>query len=193
MNNNLTPSPQHGRINKPESRASKILGWAANALESGKFFPATESGLTDPFAPEDYPNFAPPPDGKIASAGFSGAEEMDEYGEDRWPKNDIKANSVTEFSWTYTARHKTRRWNYFVTKDGWDPNAPLTRAQFEKEPFFMVQNEERPFWTHDLWPTEPTIHQVKMPDKKGYHIVLSVWEVADNGNAFYQVVDVNFI
>lgn len=191
-NNNKTPLPMHGRINTPASRASKELGWGANALESGKFFPETKSGLRDPFALSDVTNFAPPEDGKIASAGFVGAEVLDEYGEDRWSKNDIKARSITQFTWAYSAVHKTRRWNYFVTKDDWDPNAPLTREQFEEEPFFMVQNEEQPFWEHDLMPENPTIHQVKMPNKKGYHVVLGVWEVADNGNAFYQVVDVNF-
>lgn len=32
---------RHGRITFPESRSEKMGQWWANALESGKFFPAT--------------------------------------------------------------------------------------------------------------------------------------------------------
>ncbi|CRL45656.1 GlcNAc-binding protein A precursor [Sodalis glossinidius str. 'morsitans'] len=186
-------STLHGQIANPESRAAKTHQWWANALESGKFFPEIQSGLSDKYAPTDIPNQKPPEDGKIASAGLAGAEKLDEYGENRWEKNEIKSGAIIDFTWTYTAVHRTRRWNYFITKDNWKPNEPLSRAQFEKEPFFMVQNDKQPYWEHDLMPNNPTIHKVKMPNKKGYHIILGVWEIADTGNAFYQVVDVNFV
>ncbi|WP_369678525.1 lytic polysaccharide monooxygenase [Sodalis-like endosymbiont of Proechinophthirus fluctus] len=58
--------------------------------------------------------------------------------EDCWEKNEIKASSVVDFTWHYTIIYATRRWNYFITKEGCNPNEPLSRAQFEKEPFFMV-------------------------------------------------------
>ncbi len=30
-------------------------------------------------------------------------------------------------------------------------------------------------------------------DRSGYHLILAVWEIADTGNAFYQVIDVNLV
>lgn len=30
-------------------------------------------------------------------------------------------------------------------------------------------------------------------DRNGYHLILAVWEIADTGNAFYQVIDVNLV
>jgi hypothetical protein len=35
-------------------------------------------------------------------------------------------------------------------------------------------------------------HTIKLPERSGYHVILGVWEVADTGRAFYQVIDVNF-
>ncbi|CAK8743194.1 GlcNAc-binding protein A [Sodalis praecaptivus] len=32
-----------------------------------------------------------------------------------------------------------------------------------------------------------------LPQRSGYHVILAVWEVADTGNAFYQVIDVDFV
>ncbi len=63
------PQPRHGRIVTPQSRADIYLAdWRANGLESGKFFPARVSGLTDPVVPSDVPNVTPPQDGRIARA-----------------------------------------------------------------------------------------------------------------------------
>lgn len=30
-------------------------------------------------------------------------------------------------------------------------------------------------------------------DRSEYHLILAVWEIADTGNAFYQVIDVNLV
>lgn len=43
--------------------------------------------------------------------------------------------------------------------------------------------------------TDPNLdkpHTIKLPERSGYHVILGVWEVADTGHAFYQVIDVNF-
>lgn len=31
-----------------------------------------------------------------------------------------------------------------------------------------------------------------LPERRGYHVLLAGWEVANTGNAFYQVIDLNF-
>ncbi|GAB2629059.1 lytic polysaccharide monooxygenase [Streptomyces capparidis] len=192
--------PRHGRVTSPKSRAARYLGGDANGLESGKFFPATKGGLKDPDAPQDVANAAPPPDGKIASAGISLASKLDGVkdpsGKD-WPRTKVASGKPLTFTWTLTAPHKTRRWNYFITKQNWDPRKPLTRAQFETKPILSkLQDPCEPYWDNQcgakLTPPSEVKHSVPLPARTGYHVILAVWEVADTARAFYQVIDVEF-
>jgi chitin-binding protein len=190
---------RHGHVFSPESRATfayldgKLGYYDTNSLEAGKFFPATASGLTDNAAPTDIPNAAPPADGEIASAGFPAALFLDEPGT-HWKKHTVRAGDAIRFSWNYSARHASRRYNYFITKHDWNPHEKLSRSQFETEPFHKVESLLQPYWEHEdgLWPPAPTTHEIVLPERVGYHVVLAVWEVANTGNAFYQVVDLEF-
>jgi predicted carbohydrate-binding protein with CBM5 and CBM33 domain len=189
-------APRHGWVGQPPSRAALLFNddYPSNALEAGKFFPATQKGLTDPLQPSDVPSDTPPPDGKIASAGYAqgGAPQLDQVRD--WPKVDLKAGAQLQVVWNFTMAHKTRRYNYFVTKNGWDPAQPLSRAQFEAEPFATLEpNGSTPYWELPTPPPhEPVQHTITLPQRTGYHVILAVWEVADTGAAFYQVIDVNF-
>ncbi|WP_084790153.1 lytic polysaccharide monooxygenase [Candidatus Sodalis sp. SoCistrobi] len=194
------PALRHGHVPTPASRAyiawqqGKLDTGQLNQREAGKFFPALTSGLADPVAPTDINNMLPPPDGKIASANQGNGEFLDEPGT-HWEKHKVAAGELLKFSWTYSAVHLTRRWNYFITRQDWDPSAPLSRAQFDAQPFFKVELTEQPFWSNGaaLTPPDPTVHDVMLPQRSGYHVILAVWEVANTGNAFYQVIDVDFI
>lgn len=185
--------PKHGTVTNPPSRAQIYLeAWQAEGMESGKFFPEWRSGVQDPYASEDIPSNTPPADGRIASAGQSFAAMLDEPRED-WKKHSVSAGQKLEMTWHFHKLHKTRRWNYFLTKPNWDPTQPLSRAQFEAEPFTVVQNPHRPYWDYeDLVPSNPTTHTLTLPEREGYQVLLCVWEVADTGYAFYQVVDLDF-
>lgn len=194
MTSTLGVQPRHGAVTQPRSRAEIHFGdWRAHGLEAGKFFPATESNMRDSYAPDDVVSATPPPDGKIASAGRDFATELDQVRTD-WQKTPVKAGQQLDISWTYHARHLTRRWNYFITRNDWDPSKPLTRAQFEPAPFQQEQLACQPYWScaNDLIPPDPTEHSLRLPQRSGYHVILAVWEVADTGNAFYQVIDVEF-
>ncbi|KLL10778.1 chitin-binding protein [Protofrankia sp. BMG5.30] len=185
-------SIRHGSVIEPVSRAAIYLeSWQAAGLEAGKFFPATESGLLDPFAPDDVPNAQPPADGRIASAGQDFAASLDEPRSD-WQTHTVSSGQKLQVSWSYHAAHKTRRWNYFLTRDGWDPNRPLSRDQFESAPIHTEQFSGQPYWSADLLPPDPTRHTITLPRRNGYHVLLAVWEVADTGNGFYQVIDLTF-
>lgn len=196
----LQPSLRHGHIFSPKSRA--YFAWEAgrmnagqlNQREAGKFFPQLASGLRDPIAPDDQANALPPPDGRIASANQGDSIFLDEPGR-HWQKHDVESHQLLTVSWHYTARHLTRRWNYFITRPDWNPDLPLSREQFEEKPFWQVQLSEQPFWSHGeaLNPPNPTVHDVMLPERTGYHVLLAVWEVADTGNAFYQVIDLDFV
>ncbi|RON09676.1 hypothetical protein BK659_07025 [Pseudomonas brassicacearum] len=191
---------RHGHVFSPASRA--YFAWQAGELdegalnqrESGKFFPQTSGGLSDAYAREDVANAAPPPDGKIASANQATGKKLDDPG-DHWQKHEVRSSETLDVSWHFTANHVTRRWNYFMTKEGWDPSKVLSRDQFEAEPFYTVQINLKPYWEHsaDMKPPSPTTHEVPLPKREGYHVLLAVWEVADTMNAFYQVVDLSFV
>lgn len=193
-------APRHGHVFSPASRA--YFAWQAgdldegalNQREAGKFFPATAGGLLDVYAPEDVENSSPPPDGKIASANQATGLFLDQPGS-HWQKHEVRGGEILSTSWNFTANHVTRRWNYFITKEGWDPSRVLSRDQFEAEPFYTVQINLKPYWAHGdaMKPSSPTIHQMPLPIREGYHVLLAVWEVADTAAAFYQVVDLDFV
>lgn len=141
--------------------------WEPQSLEAPKGFPA-----------------AGPRDGHISSADQEKFRELDEQTSDRWAKNEI-TNGPLDMTWTYTAPHLTSGWTYYMTKQGWDPNAPLTRA--ELEPIARVD--------HDGSRADNNLtHTINIPqDRSGYHLILSVWDVADTANAFYSTTDVNVV
>ncbi|MGL4523596.1 MAG: lytic polysaccharide monooxygenase, partial [Bacilli bacterium] len=122
-----------------------------------------------------------PADGQIASAGGQ-FPELDAQTPVRWYKNEIKSGPLT-LNWTLTANHATEKWEYYITKKGWDPNKPLTRADFELITTFYDGNKR---------PDPKTSHTITVPnDRTGYHVILGVWKVGDTINSFYNVVDVN--
>ncbi|MFD9393791.1 lytic polysaccharide monooxygenase auxiliary activity family 9 protein [Streptomyces sp. NPDC060000] len=184
---------RHGAVSSPPSRAHLYLeDWQANGLEAGKFFPQTQAGLSDPFAPSDVVNAQPPEDRRIASAGKDFAASLDEVGRD-WKKHPVTSGQNLEITWGFHAEHKTRRFNYFLTKNDWDPKQALTRAQFETKPFHSVQLTEQPYWEYPLATGNPTTHTMRLPERRvGHHVLLAVWEVADTGQAFYQVIDLQY-
>lgn len=70
-------------------------------------------------------------------------------------------------------------------KKGWDPNQPLTRADFE--PIGVIEHDGSAAYNN-------LSHKINVPtDRSGYHVILAVWDVYDTANAFYNVIDVNLI
>ncbi|GAS82084.1 chitin-binding domain 3 protein [Paenibacillus amylolyticus] len=82
-----------------------------------------------------------------------------------------------------TAPHAKKEWKYYKTKKDWNPNAPIERKDLE---LFCTYSDGGKL------PEKSVSHQCEIPaDRAGYHVILGVWEIADTGNAFYQVLDVN--
>jgi chitin-binding protein len=132
--------------------------------------------------PDRFPQTGPV-DGQIASAGNANWAPLNEQTSTRWHKRDV-ATGDTSFQWKFTARHRTRDFRYFITKQGWNPEQPLSRSAFELTPFCSVDGNDEP-------PVEDVIHQCDIPiDRTGYHVVLAVWDVADSATSFYITVDV---
>jgi hypothetical protein len=82
--------------------------------------------------------------GRIASAGLTPFAELDEQTSSRWTRTTITAGHQ-EFTWNFTANHATRHWRYYITRGGWNPNQPLSRAAFEATPFCTEEGgQQRP-------------------------------------------------
>ncbi|TYP79076.1 lytic polysaccharide monooxygenase [Paenibacillus methanolicus] len=167
----------HGYVDSPASRAIQCKnGLNANcgpiiyepqSLEGLKGFPA-----------------AGPADGKIASAGLAGFATLDQQSATRWNKASMSSGPNT-FTWKFTARHATTSYRYFITKENWNPNAPLTRDQLNLTPFCTVNGNSQQ-------PPATLSHSCNVPARTGYHIILAVWDIADTGNAWYNAIDVQF-
>ncbi|MFJ7141948.1 N-acetylglucosamine-binding protein GbpA [Pseudomonas protegens] len=185
----------HGYIESPPSRAYQCntgkntsCGIVRYVPQSVEYFASTRYGHTS------FPSNAQacdgdfrscgPADGKIASGGLGSFGELNEQTTTRWKKNSIKPGPQT-FTWHYTAQHKTRYYQFYITKKDWNPNQPLTRDSFEMTPLL-----DEP-WDRSM-PGKKTQHTVNIPaDRSGYHVLLATWKVDDNLNTFYQVVDLD--
>ncbi|WP_426288449.1 lytic polysaccharide monooxygenase [Enterococcus durans] len=121
-------------------------------------------------------------DGKLASAGVTGFEPLDEQTATRWHKSVINPGNLT-ISWNLTVQHRTSTWDYYITKTGWNPNTPLKISDFE----LIAQIDDKATVPPKIVNQTITIPQ----DRKGYHVILAVWNISDTTNAFYQAIDVN--
>lgn len=177
----------HGYMNEPPSRA-----YACKLGQNTNCGPAQYEPQTVGEAPKGFPAFGPA-DGKLASGGNATFEALDAQSATRWHLTEISDRNV-EFSWFFTAAHKTTKWEYFITKAGWNPNLPLTRATFDATPFCSVEFA-------GAVPIEGSVggtgevaqkHACVIPaDRSGQHVILGAWTVDDTPAAFYSVSDVN--
>lgn len=177
----------HGYLNEPPSRAflcqqglNKDCGGAQyepqSVGETFKGFPAGVGG-----AP-----LQGPVDGKIASGGIGLFSAVDAQSATRWHLTEIKDRNIN-FDWKYTAAHPATKHEYFITKNGWNPNEPLKRASFDSTPFCFVDGG-------NVLPVSGDKHACVIPeDKTGHHVILGLWTVGDTDAAFHNVVDVNIL
>lgn len=169
----------HGYTTSPPSRAYNCAQKVVSNCGEIQYEPQSTEG------PKGFPNSGPP-DGHICSAGLSRFYELDDMRGGGWPTTKLTSGATYTFKWTLTAAHATTSFRYFVTKNGWNPSAPLTRAQLDTTPFLTV-----PFGGKR--PSMSVSHSGKLPSgKSGQHMIVGVWDIADTGNAFYQCADVTF-
>ena len=167
----------HGYIVSPFGRAYGCRTKANTGCGGVQYEPQSVEG------PDRFPETGPA-DGKIASAGGSTRwQQLNAVGASRWAKANLESGWNT-FEWAFTAPHSTRDFRYWITKEGWNPEAPLTRAQFESGPFCTVNLNNAKANTNPA-------HECYVPARSGYQVILGVWDVADTGASFYNVIDVN--
>jgi len=177
----------HGYLEVPPSRAllcQKGLNTNCGGAqyepqsvgETFKGFPAGVGGA---------PNQGPV-DGKIPSGGHSLFSALDAQSATRWHLTEITNRNI-DFQWHYTAVHPATKHEYFITRNGWNPNESLKRATFESTPFCTIDGGNQK-------PESGAKHNCNIPaDKSGQHVILAIWTVGDTDAAFYNATDVNII
>lgn len=180
----------HGYVTQPISRVANAkangFGWGPGEISSHPEIistPAGVEGLTSLFdSGELY--------GKLGSAGLKAYSLLDVQTSSRWVKSTI-STGLTDFKWHHTATHKTNRYRYYMTKQGWDQNAPLSWENMEL--IGIVGNpigEDYPAGEGFI-PAVDETHKIEVPsDRSGYHVIHSLWDINDTSNSFSQVIDV---
>lgn len=168
----------HGYVESPPSRAYQCntgkntdcgpVQWEPQSVEQASGFP--EGPM--------------PPDGQLASAGKTNFSQLDSQSPTRWSKTRIKSGK-NNFVWHHSAPHRTANWRYYITKQNWDQNKPLTRSDFESKPFCQIAG-------NGVAPAIEVTHSCNVPERTGYQVIYAVWEIADTANSFYQAIDVDF-
>ncbi|MGE8066843.1 N-acetylglucosamine-binding protein GbpA [Pseudomonas sp. NPDC089569] len=127
-----------------------------------------------------------PVDGKIPSGGHSLFSALDAQSATRWHLTEIKDRNI-DFQWRYTAVHPATKHEYFITRNGWNPNEALKRATFESTPFCTIDGANQK-------PSDSDKHNCTLPaDKTGHHVILAIWTVGDTDAAFYNAADVSIL
>lgn len=167
----------HGYINTPPSRAEMCATGAVSDCGDIQYEPQSVEG------PKGFPQ-AGPADGQICAGGNSRFAQLDDPRGGNWPTTHVTGGAGYDFKWHLTAQHSTTDFRYFITKQGYDPSKPLTRADLESTPFLTVNyNGQQPA-------ADITHHGTIPGGRSGHMIILGVWDIADTGNAFYQCADV---
>jgi len=167
----------HGYISQPESRNYLCKLGGNSQCGAVQWEPQSVEG------PSGFPQ-AGPADGQIASAGSPRWSELNTQTSDRWTKREVQAGPFA-ISWTFTANHVTRNWRYYLTKQDWNPNQPLSRASFDLTPFCVIDGNM-------VQPPKQVTHNCILPERTGHQLILGVWEVGDTSNSFYNIIDAKF-
>src|SRR3954452_9753940 len=171
-----TPAFSHGYTTSPPSRSYRCAQHQVADCGAIQYEPQSVEG------PKGFPQ-AGPADGQICSANHSEFAQLDDPRGGTWPTTAMTSGASYDFTWTFTAIHATTSFRYFITKDGYDPAAPLTRSVLEPAPFLQVDyGGQRP--------DNPAVHRGTLPVRHGRQLILAVWDIADTGNAFYSCADV---
>ncbi|PKH22436.1 N-acetylglucosamine-binding protein GbpA [Enterobacterales bacterium CwR94] len=170
----------HGFITEPASRDQLCSSGGGNKnINCGDVQYEPQSvGETD----DGFPELGPK-DGQLVSGGNTRFSAVDAQSSDRWYKHDVQPGPLT-ISWHFTAQHPIKDFKYYLTKQDWNPNLPLTRDSFELTPFCVIPGG--PIQGENI------SHTCNLPERTGYQVIYGAWDVSDTGATFYKAIDVQF-
>ncbi|WP_229371369.1 lytic polysaccharide monooxygenase auxiliary activity family 9 protein [Umezawaea beigongshangensis] len=100
-----------------------------------------------------------------------------------WPSTQLRAGAPITFRYNAWAPHPGT-WQQYVTKDGFNPAAPLKWSDLEAQPFDQITNPPLAGGEY-RW-------NATLPNKTGRHVIYSIWQRSDSPEAFYSCSDVVF-
>ncbi|MDE3721727.1 lytic polysaccharide monooxygenase [Nocardiopsis sp. N85] len=184
------PANAHGTLGNPISRVAACYQEGPEQVSSEMCVRLVQENGTQPLYDWHEVNLANAdgrhreiiPDGELCSAGRDKYSALDHPGS--WRTTALPAGG-SEFTFEYTAAVPHKGYiEYYVTRDGWDPNTPLAWGDLEPEPFAV---HDRPVAENGIYSYATTL-----PEKSGEHLIYSIWQRTDSPEAFYTCSDVTF-
>jgi chitin-binding protein len=180
----------HGALTNPVSRLAACGPEGKSASSAACVAALAESG-TDEF--DDWDNLRLPdvrgrdrqvvPDGQLCSAGIDRYRGLDLPRRD-WPATELAAGADLTFTYRGTIPHEGT-FRLYVTRDGYDPTAPLAWSDLEEKPFLSVQDPTLRGGSYRIKGTLPV-------GKQGRHLIYTIWQNSDTPDTYYSCSDVVF-
>ncbi|MBB5135062.1 chitin-binding protein [Thermocatellispora tengchongensis] len=181
----------HGTMNNPPSRALVCYNENPESPDSAACKQAVALGGTQPLYDWNEVNIADAagrhrqiiPDGELCSAGRDKYRGLDQARAD-WPATTLRSGASFTFTYRATAPHRGS-FELYVTKNGYDPTAPLKWSDLESTPFAKVTDPALSGGAYTI--------DARLPSgKQGRHLIYAIWQRSDSPEAFYSCSDVVF-
>lgn len=123
-------------------------------------------------------------DGQLCSASKSEMLGLDLARAD-WRTQTISPNASNNYDFTFIAwaPHATKYFDFYITKDGYDPTQPLKWSDLEDTPFCRITNVTLVNSRYKMTCPFPR-------GKTGRHLIYNIWQRSDSPEAFYTCMDV---
>jgi predicted carbohydrate-binding protein with CBM5 and CBM33 domain len=120
------------------------------------------------------------PDGQLCSGGNPSQFGGLDLARSDWAAASVAPGALT-FRWTLTAPHRTQSYDYYITRQGYDPTRPLRWVDLE-------------LFCHNgaTGAQSAASHTCNLPSRSGRHVVYAVWQRSDSPEAFYACIDLSF-
>jgi chitinase len=183
----------HGSMEKPISRVYQCFLEGPEAPQSAACQAAVQIGGTQQFYDWNGVNLLANnqhrtliPDGKLCSAGKESHRGLDLARSD-WRTQRLAPDAQGEYEFVFlaTAPHSTQYFDFYVTKDGYDPTQPLKWSDLEEDPFCHITSVT----------LQDGRYRMRCPlpgGKQGRHLIYNIWQRDDSPEAFYTCMDVTF-
>ncbi|SFR05080.1 chitin-binding protein [Lentzea waywayandensis] len=183
-----TPAIAHGTMSDPASRVYTCKNEGPETPKSDACKAAVAAGGTQAYYDWNEVSLLEAggrhrqliPDGKLCSAGRDKYRGLDLQRAD-WPAKRVSAGPLT-VTYHASAPHSNSNFEFYITREGWNPTQPLRWSDLVHLQTFNGQN-----------PSTFTNWTLNLPGRSGRHILYSIWQrVVGSNEAFYTCSDVDF-
>jgi len=181
----------HGSLQLPASRTYTCWQEGAESPDSAACRAAIALGGTQPVYDWNEVNIANAagrhrqliPDGRLCSAGRDKYAGFDLARAD-WPATTMPTGGSFTFRYRATAPHRGS-FEFYLTRPGYNPAAPLHWAALEATPFLRVTDPPLVDGSYVMTAQVPG-------GRTGRHLIYTIWQRSDSPEAFYTCSDVIF-